>query len=107
MAITITSIINAVKAVPTVISTAGTIRDAYKEVKDVQENPSKLEPWIVGKEIKSLTTKDLNALKKKVVTDVLRGILLSKLEKRGCGEKDLSVIINFAVVVYKLIRGKV
>lgn len=97
------------------ITSIPSILTAYSKVKELNRSPQSVinkqlskagEAALSVKALSALPAKDLNSLKRRVVMDMLTPLLLPKLERRGCDTDDLGVIVDFACVLYKLIRGK-
>jgi hypothetical protein len=104
---------------PIIISLIGalpSLATAYKTVKDVNKEPSKLinqnlakdgKAALSTKELQSILPKDLNLLKRQTAISILESTKVWHwLEKRGCDADDLGTMVDFACVVYKVIRRK-
>jgi hypothetical protein len=106
-------IIAVLTAIPSIFSA---YRSAYKTVKAINADKDHLkikdhlfdtnQPALSTDAIGKLGKEPLNALKRKVVIDILALAFLDKLEKRGRNRDDLGTIVDMACLIYKLVSWK-
>jgi hypothetical protein len=96
-------IIPILTAIPSILS-------AYKTVKDLDKNPSKVirpSNTIPNGPYTKPTKSEVNGFKRSTAVAILAETpLLAKIKKRGGNEDDIGTLVDFACFIYKMVRGR-